>query len=329
MQNVISGEFFGKSEEEAIEEGLKALNLTRDEVEIEVLEEAKRKLFGSTKAKVRLTKKPTDGERAQAFLEGLFSLLQLDATISGLSEGERIVITLETANSNALIGRRGEILDSLQCLAGAVANTGREEYKRVVVDCQDYREKREDTLKRLAEKVSSKAVAYGKKMRLEPMNPYERRIIHSTLAENPDVKTQSEGKEPNRYVVIIPNNLRPYRKNDGRKPYNKNNNGKKPYDKNRKYGDKKPYEKKPYDNNRPYDRNKKYDRDNRSKRNYTQNPNGGTGAGTGTGTGGNAYGKRDAYKKSSSSFFGTYLGNSRGTEEKPEKNATNNETNNE
>ena len=102
------------------------------------------------------------------------------------------------------------MLDALQTLAGAVANIGNDEYKRVVVDCENYRAKREETLKDLANKLALKAVKTGRKVTLEPMNPFERRVIHSTLSENEEVKTESQGNEPNRYVVIIPNNLKSY-----------------------------------------------------------------------------------------------------------------------
>ena len=126
-----------------------------------------------------------------------------------VEEGEKITINLVATNSSSLIGYRGEVLDAIQCLAGAVANTGREDYRRVVVDCENYRAKREETLISLAKKVAEKAVKLGRKVSLEPMTPYERRIIHSALAENTEVKTSSEGKEPNRFIVVIPNNLKP------------------------------------------------------------------------------------------------------------------------
>jgi spoIIIJ-associated protein len=99
------------------------------------------------------------------------------------------------------------MLDAIQTLAGAVANTGRDDYKRVVVDCENYRENREATLNKLSENLAQKAIRLGKKIKLEPMNPYERRIIHAVLSEREGVTTQSEGKEPNRYIVIIPDNL--------------------------------------------------------------------------------------------------------------------------
>ena len=189
-------EFSGKTVEEAVEEGLAALSLTREQAEIVVLEEGKKGgLFSKgVKARVKIGKKMSDGERAAQFLEGLFPLMHIAATAE-LTEGEQMHINIVTPNSYAVIGHRGEILDAMQVLAGAVANIGREEYERVVVDCENYREKREQTLRRLAGRLAEKAVRTGRKVSLEPMTPYERRIIHSALADNTEVKTASEGKE--------------------------------------------------------------------------------------------------------------------------------------
>ena len=212
-------EFTGKTVEEAIENGLNELGLTKENADIRVLEEGKKKLFGSVKARVEIApldgneaenavaNGKTDGERTVAFLEGLFELLNVTACTELISEGEKIEINVTAANTTPIIGKRGETLDAVQTLAGAVANTGRDEYKRVVVDCENYRENREATLKKLAENLAQKATRLGKKIKLEPMNPYERRIIHSALSEIEGVKTESEGKEPNRYIVVIPDNL--------------------------------------------------------------------------------------------------------------------------
>lgn len=158
---------------------------------------------------MKICKKMTDGERAVEFLDGIMELLNIPATNELVENEENTKINVITTSTYSVIGHRGEILDSLQVLAGAVANIGREEYKRVVVDCENYREKREDTLKRLAQKLAEKAVRTGRKVSIEPMSPYERRIIHSALSESTEVKTVSEGKEPNRFIVIVPNNRRP------------------------------------------------------------------------------------------------------------------------
>lgn len=230
-------EFTGKTVDEAIEKGLKELGLTAEEADIRVLEEGKKKLFGSVKARVEIAPKTTanseveeeteekkteenstvsapvaaegatDGERTVVFLEGLFKLLKINACTELVTEGDKIEINVTAANTTAVIGKHGGMLDAIQTLAGAVANTGREDYKRVVVDCEDYREKREATLTKLAENLAQKAIRLGKKIKLEPMNPYERRIIHATLSKREGVKTESEGKEPNRYIVIVPDNL--------------------------------------------------------------------------------------------------------------------------
>ncbi len=252
-------EFTGKTVDEAVDEGLKALGLTREEADIQVLDEGKKGgLFTKgVKARVRIGRKKTDGERAVDFLDGMFGMLGVTATTELEEGGENTKINVITPNSYALIGHRGEMLDALQVLAGAVANIGREEYKRVVVDCEGYREKREETLKRLANKLAEKAVRYGKKLSLEPMTPYERRIIHAALADSTEVKTASEGKEPNRYIVVIPNNLRPGSDrfdrrggfNRNRRPYNRDRQIR-PYDRDRNYGDRRD----------GYDREKREDR---------------------------------------------------------------------
>ena len=201
--------YTAKTVDEAIEEGLKAQGLTLDEAEIVILEEGKKKLFGSVKAKVQVTKKVTDAQRAVNFIDGLLEILKISAVGEVVKEEEEIVIDIKATNSAKIIGKRGEVLDSIQCLAGAVANTGNEEYKKVVVDCENYRQQREETLVKLAEKLAVKAVEKGRKLNLEPMTPYERRIIHSALSSNEQVKTVSEGKEPNRYIAVIPNNAKP------------------------------------------------------------------------------------------------------------------------
>lgn len=228
-------EFSAKTVEEAIEEGLAALNLTREQAEIAVLEEGKKGgLFSKgVKARVKIGKKMSDGERAVQFLEGLFPLMSVTATAEA-EEGEQVHINILTPNSYAVIGHRGEILDAMQVLAGAVANIGRDEYERVVVDCEDYRAKREQTLRRLAGRIAEKAVRTGRKVSLEPMTPYERRIIHSALADNTEVKTTSEGKEPMRYIVVVPNNLR--------------------YDRESRYGDRRGYDRRGGYERRGYDR---------------------------------------------------------------------------
>ena len=244
MENI----FTGKTVEDAVKAGLEALGVKQSDVDVEVLDEGKRRLIGSKPAQVRLTVKPkqTDGERALAFLEGLFPLIGADVAAQLKSEDEKIVIELTAVSAKSIIGRRGEIIDAVQTLAGAVANIGRKDYKRVVVDCENYREDREETLRRVAHKLAAKAVRLGKRVRLEPMNPYERRIIHSALMDDPDVTTKREGKEPGRFVVIIPKNMKPYEKRDRgdrNRGYNKDRGGRGGYGGKPRYGERKPYPK--------------------------------------------------------------------------------------
>lgn len=204
--------YIGKTVQEATEAALAELNITADQADITVLEEGKKGVFGigAVKARVKVTKKLSDGARAVQFIDGLMSILGVNAVAELTSEDDKIEINVTSTDSNKVIGRHGDVLDAIQCLAGAVANIGREDYKKVVVDCENYRAGREKTLVELAGRLAKKAVEKQRRVSLEPMNPYERRIIHSALIDNPDVKTVSSGKEPARFVVIIPNNEKPY-----------------------------------------------------------------------------------------------------------------------
>ena len=269
--------FTGKSVEEAVQAGLTALGLDESEAEIVVLEEGKKKIFGSVKAKVQIKKKVSDAKRAVEFIDGLLEILKISAVSEIVEEDENIKIDIKATNSSKVIGKRGDVLDAIQCIAGAVANIGRDRYRKVVVDCENYRSQREETLKALAEKLAKKAVEKGRKMTLEPMNPYERRIIHSALADNPDVKTVSEGKEPLRYIAVIPNNAKPY---DKGLRYGEYNGGERRGQRggDRKFG-------------------KPFNKDRNSERRFDKKPsNGGSGSGT-------KRGKKEIH-------FGTFLGNS-------------------
>ena len=201
--------FLGKTLEEAVNNALLELRLTRDDVEITVLEEGRKKLFGSIKWKIRVTERKSDGVRAAQFIDGILKIMGVEAESQVVSEEECIKIDVKTEASSRVIGKRGDVLDALQSIAGAVANIGREEYVKVVVDCENYRSQREETLVALAHKVEQKAIETGRKVILEPMTPYERRIIHSALIGSEQVKTASEGREPARFIVVIPNNAKP------------------------------------------------------------------------------------------------------------------------
>lgn len=212
--------YCGKTVEEAVELGLAELGITKEQAEITVLDEGKKKLIGGVKARVKVVKKVSDSVRAVEFIDGLMEILKISAVSEIVYDDEKLEINITSTDSNKIIGRHGEVLDAIQTMAGAVANIGRDEYKRVVVDCEAYRAGREKTLTELANKLAKKAVERQRRVTLEPMNPYERRVIHSALAESEEVKTISSGKEPARFIVIIPNNEKPYEgRNRSDKPY--------------------------------------------------------------------------------------------------------------
>ncbi|MGN0807816.1 MAG: RNA-binding cell elongation regulator Jag/EloR [Candidatus Coproplasma sp.] len=208
--------YTGKTVEDAVNAALAELNITREQAEITVIEEGKKKLIGSIKAQVKVVKKLSDGERALEFVEGLIEIIGANAVCELTSDSDKVQINLTSSESSRLIGHHGESLDAIQTLAGAVANIGRDDYKKVIVDCENYRENREQTLIALANKLAAKAVEKRRRVSLEPMNPYERRIIHSALSSREEVKTISDGKEPYRYVVIVPNNERTFEKRERR-----------------------------------------------------------------------------------------------------------------
>ena len=141
--------------------------------------------------------------KAQAFLKELTHLMGVEVEVAvGLDEEGNVFVRMTGDTLGILIGRRGETLDALQYLTSLKVNRGQEGYTRVTLDTDNYRAKREDTLVRLANRMANRAVKTGRKVSLEPMNPYERRIIHSALQANEAVDTHSEGDEPNRHVVI-------------------------------------------------------------------------------------------------------------------------------
>jgi len=191
---------------EAISSALRELNTTRDRVEVEVIEEPSRGLFGifgNKLAKVRVTVKDDPVEKATKFLEKVLDCMKIPAILKTELKGSNMHIEIVGKDVAILIGRRGQTLDSLQYLVSLVVNSGDSNYVRVVLDTENYRKKREETLIRLANKLAYKVKKFKKSIILDPMNPYERRIIHSALQNNPYVGTKSQGDEPNRKVVIF------------------------------------------------------------------------------------------------------------------------------
>lgn len=139
---------------------------------------------------------------AEGFLNELFVKMSLDAHCITVENGEIDKIVIQGRDTAALIGRRGETLDAVQYITGLVLNKGKQDYKRIMLDTENYREKREEALVRLANRIAQKVARTGRKVTLEPMNPYERRILHATLQSNSKVETLSEGEEPFRRVIV-------------------------------------------------------------------------------------------------------------------------------
>ncbi|MEW8957380.1 RNA-binding cell elongation regulator Jag/EloR [Clostridium sp.] len=199
-------EISGKTVDEALKNALKELNVTEDKVEVEILDQGSKGLLGIIGTKpARILVKLNKDYKAEAreFLGKVLDSMGVKAEINITEDKNTINISLDGPNMGVAIGYRGETLDSLQYLVSLVINKGNDEdYKRVILDSENYRAKREETLKRLASKTAYKVKKNGRGFRLEAMNPYERRIIHAALQNHPDVYTYSEGDEPFRRVVV-------------------------------------------------------------------------------------------------------------------------------
>ena len=193
--------------EEAIAAALKELHAEKEDVEIQVIQEPSKGFFGlgSKEAKVKVTITNGPEERASKFLDILLQKMNIEATYEVNYSDTNLnvdIVKVGEDDKGIIIGKRGKNLDEIQFLLNLMVNKGRENYVRVIFNVEDYRAKREETLKRLAFKMADKCRYYKRKVRLEPMNPYERRIIHSTLQDQKDIITYSEGEEPYRKVVI-------------------------------------------------------------------------------------------------------------------------------
>lgn len=205
MKSVVK---ISKTVEGAIKEALEELQVSREDVQIEVLEEPSRGLFGligARDAAVRVTVVNNPVEKVENLLTEILYHMKISATVSVKREDSQIKVNIHNINSTdmgILIGKRGNTLDSIQYLLNLFVNKNRSNYMRVLVDVQGYRKKRENTLIKLANKMAHKSRVTHKPVKLEPMNPYERRIIHSALQNVNDVVTYSEGEEPYRRVVI-------------------------------------------------------------------------------------------------------------------------------
>lgn len=217
----------------AYEKACRELGVEPDAAEYEILEMPVKKtfgLFGGAPAKVRAFIKTSPADTAAAYLrEVLLNMGLTDVTVTAAEEENGAVLSISGENIGFVIGHRGETLDALQYLAGLVANHAEGSYYRITLDIGSYREKRKETLEALGQKIAAKAVKYGRNFSLEPMNPYERRIIHTAVQTVEGAKSWSEGEDTVRHVVIGPEaGERPQRRynNGGNRGYNNNRGGK-------------------------------------------------------------------------------------------------------
>ena len=199
-------EFTGKTVEDAVMEAAIKLETTSDKLDYEILEKGSSGFLGigSKPAKIKARKLMETVDRVEEFLADVFAAMQIDAKIEITENKEENTMNVDLSGEDmgVLIGKRGQTLDSLQYLVSLVVNKSSSDYIRVKLDTENYRERRKETLETLAKNIAYKVKRTKRSVSLEPMNPYERRIIHAALQNDKYVTTRSEGEEPFRHVVI-------------------------------------------------------------------------------------------------------------------------------
>ena len=212
--------FTAKTVDEAVEMAKSELNI--EELNYEIIAEPKKSLFGMKgEAEIKVTYELSKAQKAKNYIENVLKVMNINVTGIEVDEKEDeafIEILVEGDGDGAVIGRRGENLDALQYLASLAANRATDNYYRITLDCCGYREKRKETLRKLAFRMAKTAVKTGRAVTLEPMNPYERRIIHSAVSEFDGATSHSEGEEPYRKVIITSNGKRKSDRRNERKP---------------------------------------------------------------------------------------------------------------
>ena len=199
-------EFSAKTVDDAITEACKEFGVASDKLDYEVVNEGSTGFLGigSKEAVIKAKIKSSIIDNAKTFLNEVFAAMNMVVVINVEfdADNKEMVIDLSGDDMGVLIGKRGQTLDSLQYLTSLVVNKGEEDYIRVKVDTENYRKRRQDTLENLAKNIAFKVKRTKRSVSLEPMNPYERRIIHSALHNDKFVTTHSEGEEPFRHVVV-------------------------------------------------------------------------------------------------------------------------------
>ncbi|CAM3942690.1 RNA-binding cell elongation regulator Jag/EloR [Mesobacillus zeae] len=197
----------GQTVEKAVISALSQLETSQDRIETQVIDEGKRGIFGifgSRPAIVKVTVKIDPFEEAIQYLKSIGEQLGAPVEVEVKKEGKLVQFILTGDKIALLIGKRGQTLNSLQYLTQLVMNRHSSQFYTVLVDAEDYRNRRNDTLIQLAGRLAQKAVKTGRDVALEPMPSYERKVIHTALMGNKQIKTYSDGSEPHRHIVISP-----------------------------------------------------------------------------------------------------------------------------
>ena len=199
-------EKYAKTVDEAINEALKEFKITKEEAVINILDEGAKGFLGigARPVHVKVSRKFNPEKMARDFIKEVTLLMGLVVNIETELLGNRLEIELSGDDLGILIGKRGQTLDSLQQLVSLSINKGQAPYVAISIDTGEYRKKRRETLETLAKSIARKARGTKRSVTLEPMTPYERRIIHAVLQNERDISTYSQGKEPFRSVVVTP-----------------------------------------------------------------------------------------------------------------------------
>ncbi|WP_047981897.1 RNA-binding cell elongation regulator Jag/EloR [Ornithinibacillus contaminans] len=195
----------GQTVDEAVQSALEQLNTSRDQVEVSIIDEGKKGLFGVFGAKraiVKVSLVKNKIQEAEKFIRDVVSKMNVEADVTTTVEGNHVTFELTGENIAVLIGKRGQTLNALQYLVHLVVNKEGNQYYTVTLDAEGYRRRRKETLEALAFRMAEKAKRIDKKVALEPMPAFERKVIHSVLQNNSEVSTYSDGVEPHRHVVI-------------------------------------------------------------------------------------------------------------------------------
>jgi spoIIIJ-associated protein len=193
--------------EEAVHLALTQLNVSKERAEITVIDEGKKGFLGIFGAKPAVVKAKViydPIEEAEKFLKSVIEKMGIQAEIKKAGDNKNVEFILSGDRIALLIGKHGQTLNSLQLLTQLVANRYTEHYINIIVNAENYRERRKETLTQLAQKLAEKAIKIGKEVKMEPLPAYERKIIHAALAHREGIKTYSVGTEPHRYIVISP-----------------------------------------------------------------------------------------------------------------------------